>query len=83
MAGGTLPDSQNDRIRITRQNPSNNIQQEMIVNLKAITKRQAPDVVLQPNDIVEVPTANGKRFLRNILEGVVPGIARFPVRVIR
>jgi polysaccharide export outer membrane protein len=83
MAGGTLPDSQNDRIRITRQNPSNNIQQELIVDLKAITKRQAPDVVLQPNDIVEVPTANGKRFLRNILEGVVPGIARFPVRVIR
>lgn len=82
MAGGTLPDSQSDRIRIVRQNPSNNIQQEMIVDLKAITKRQAPDVVLQPNDIVEVPTANGKRFLRNILEGVVPGIARLPVRVI-
>ena len=83
MAGGTLPDSQSDRIRIIRQNPANNIKQELIVDLKAITKRQAPDVVLQPNDIVEVPTASGKRFLRNILEGVVPGIARFPVRVIR
>jgi polysaccharide biosynthesis/export protein len=83
MAGGTLPDSQSDRIRIIRQNPSNNIKQELIVDMKAIMKRQAPDVVLQPNDIVEVPTANGRRFLRNILEGVVPGIARFPVRVIR
>ncbi len=83
MSGGTLPDSQSDRIRIVRQNLSNNMKQELIVDLKAINKRQAPDVVLQPNDIVEVPTANGKRFLRNILEGVVPGIARFPVRVIR
>jgi polysaccharide export outer membrane protein len=83
MAGGTLPDSQSDRIRIVRQNTSNNMKQELIVDLKAITKRQAPDVVLQPNDIVEVPTASGRRFLRNILEGVVPGIARFPVRVIR
>ncbi|MEK6282935.1 MAG: polysaccharide biosynthesis/export family protein [Acidobacteriota bacterium] len=83
MAGGTLPDSQSDRIRIIRQNPSNNIQQELVVDLKAISKRRAADVVLQPNDIVEVPTASGKRFLRNVLEGVVPGIARFPVRVIR
>ncbi len=83
MAGGTLPDSQSNRIRIVRQNASNNMKQELIADLKAINKRQAPDIVLQPNDIVEVPTANGKRFLRNILEGVVPGIARFPVRVIR
>ncbi|HYJ85240.1 MAG TPA: polysaccharide biosynthesis/export family protein [Pyrinomonadaceae bacterium] len=83
MAGGTLPDSQSDRIRIVRQNTSNNMKQELIADLKAINKRQAPDVVLQPNDIVEVPTASGRRFLRNILEGVVPGIARFPVRVIR
>lgn len=83
MAGGTLRDSQSDRIRIIRQNPSNNLKQELVVDLKAINKRQANDVVLQPNDIVEVPTANGRRFLRNILEGVVPGIARFPVQVIR
>ncbi len=83
MAGGTLPDSQSDRVRILRQKPDGVNKEELVVNLKAITKRQAPDVVLQANDIVEVPTASGRRFLRNILEGVVPGIARFPVRVIR
>ncbi len=83
MAGGTLPDSANDRVRILRQRPDGLNKEELVVNLKAISKRQAPDVVLQPNDIVEVPTASGRRFLRNILEGVVPGIARFPVRVIR
>jgi polysaccharide export outer membrane protein len=83
MTGGMLPDSQSDRIRIIRQNPVNNIKQELVVDLKAITKRRAADVVLQPNDIVEVPTASGKRFLRNVLEGVVPGIARYPVRIIR
>lgn len=83
MAGGMLRDSQSDRIRIVRQNASNNLKQELIVDLKAINKRQAADVVLLPNDIVEVPTANGRRFLRNVLEGVVPGIARFPTQVIR
>ena len=83
MAGGTLPDSANDRVRILRQKPDGINKEELVVNLKAISKRQAPDVVLQPNDIVEVPTANGRRLLRNILEGVVPGVARLPVRVIR
>lgn len=83
MAGGTLRDSQSDRIRVIRQNASDNLKQELIVDLKAINKRQAADIVLQPNDIVEVPTANGRRFLRNILERVVPGIARFPTQIIR
>jgi polysaccharide export outer membrane protein len=83
MAGGTLPDSANDRVRILRQKPDGINKEELIVNLKAISRRQAPDVLLQPNDIVEVPTASGRRLLRNILEGVVPGVARLPVRVIR
>jgi polysaccharide export outer membrane protein len=83
MAGGTLPDSQSDRVRILRQKADGVNKEELVVNLKAITKRQIPDVVLQANDIVEVPTASGRRLLRNILEGVVPGVARFPVRVIR
>ncbi|HKO62502.1 MAG TPA: SLBB domain-containing protein [Pyrinomonadaceae bacterium] len=83
MAGGTLPDSASDRVRILRQRPDGINKEELVVNLKAISKRQAPDVVLQPNDIVEVPTSSGRRLLRNILEGVVPGIARMPVRVIR
>ncbi|HKO98094.1 MAG TPA: SLBB domain-containing protein [Pyrinomonadaceae bacterium] len=83
MAGGAMRDSQSDRIRIIRQNASNNLKQELVVDLKAINKRLAADVVLQPNDIVEVPTANGRRFLRNLIEGVVPGIARMPIQVIR
>ncbi len=83
MAGGTLPDTQSERIRILRQKPEGLSKDEILVDLRAINKRKAPDVVLQPNDIVEVPTASGKRFLRNVLEGVVPGVARFPVRVIR
>lgn len=83
MAGGTLPDTASERVRIIRQAADGVTKQELVADIKAINKRQAPDIVLQPNDIVEVPTASGKRFLRNVLEGVVPGIARFPVRVIR
>jgi polysaccharide export outer membrane protein len=81
MAGGPLPDSQSDRVRIIRQN--GNTKEEMVVDLKAINRRRVADVVLRANDIVEVPTASGRRFLRNLLEGAVPSVGRFPVRVIR
>src|SRR5688572_16323712 len=83
MAGGTLPDTRSDRVRIVRQNHRNNARQEIIVDLKAIARRQADDVVLQANDIVEVPTASGKRFLRTLLGTVVPSAARLPMQVIR
>lgn len=83
MAGGTLPDTQSDRVRIVRQNQRSKARQEIVVDLKAISKRHAEDIALQANDIVEVPTASGKRFLRNLLGGIVPSAARLPLQVIR
>lgn len=83
MAGGTLPDTRTDRVRIVRQNQRSNARQEIVVDLKAIARRQAEDIVLQANDIVEVPTASGKRFLRTLLGSIVPSAARLPVQVIR
>jgi polysaccharide export outer membrane protein len=81
MAGGTLPDTQSNRVRIIRQNAGRKT--EMIVDLKAINKQSAEDVVLQANDVVEVPTASGKRFLRNLLGSIIPSAARLPVQIIR
>jgi polysaccharide export outer membrane protein len=83
MSGGALPDTQNERVRIIRQDASSATKTEIIVNLKAISKHSAPDVVLQANDIVEVPTASGKRFLRTLLGSVAPALARMPVQIIR
>ncbi len=82
MAGGTLPDTQTDRIRIVRQN-GNNTRQEILVDLKAVARRPARDIELQPNDIVEVPVAGARRFMRRLLGDVVPSVARLPTYVIR
>jgi polysaccharide export outer membrane protein len=81
MAGGTLPDTQSERVRIVRQSPGGKT--EIVVDLKAISRRRAEDVALQANDIVEVPTASGKRFLRTLLGSAVPSAARLPVQIIR
>lgn len=82
MAGGTLPDTKTEQVRIIRQLPGSTTKTEIVVNLKAINKRQAEDVLLQANDIVEVPTASGKRLLRSLVGAIVPSVAQIPVRVI-
>ena len=82
MAGGLMPDTKTDKIRIVRQD-SGSSKSELIVDLKAIDRRQAEDIVLRPGDIVDVPASGGKRFLRGILSAVAPAVANAPVRVIR
>ena len=81
MAGGPLRDSKTDRIHIVRQQP-NGQKSEMYVNLSAIARKRAEDVMLQPNDIVEVPESTGKSVIRSLLGAVAPSVAQLPVRVI-
>jgi polysaccharide export outer membrane protein len=82
MAGGLKQDSKKDKVRIVRQEPGSTISKEMIVDLSAIEKKQAPDVALMANDIVDVPASAGKSLLRSLLGTVVPTVSQLPVRVI-
>lgn len=82
MAGGPLRDSKTDRVRIVRQQPGSAGRSEIYVNLNAIAHKQAEDVMLQANDIVEVPESTGKSIIRSLLGAVAPSVAQLPVRVI-
>jgi polysaccharide export outer membrane protein len=82
MSGGTLPDTKSDRVRIVRQSAASTTKTEIFVDLKAIDRRQAEDVVLQSGDIVDVPTSGGKRILRGLVGAIVPSVGQLPVRVI-
>jgi polysaccharide biosynthesis/export protein len=83
MAGGRMPDSKSDQIRIIRQVPGGQTKTEILVDLKAIERRKSEDVALQAGDIVDVPTSSGKRFLRGIVGALAPAMVREPVRIIR
>lgn len=83
MAGGTLPDTKSDRVRIIRQQSSTGAGAEIIVDLRAIENLRAEDVLLQANDVVKVPTASGRRFLRTLANAVPTSVARLPVTVVR
>lgn len=82
MAGGLKQDSKKDKVRIVRQEPGSTTSKEMIVDLSAIEKKRAEDIVLMPNDIIDVPTSAGKSLLRSLISGIVPNVATLPVRVI-
>jgi polysaccharide biosynthesis/export protein len=83
MAGGVMPDSKLDKVRIVRQEPRGGSKSEFFVDIKAIDKWQAEDVRLQPGDIVEVQASGGRRFLRTLLSAIAPAAANAPVRVIQ
>ncbi len=82
MSGGTMPDTKSDRVRIVRQPPGTAARTEIIVDLKAIDKQKAEDIVLQAGDIVDVPTSGAKRLFRSLVGAVVPSVAQLPTRII-
>jgi polysaccharide export outer membrane protein len=82
MAGGVKQDSKKDKVRIVRQQPGTSTSQEIVVDLSAIEKKQAEDIALMPNDIIDVPVSGGKSFMRTLLGTVAPSVAQLPVRVI-
>jgi polysaccharide biosynthesis/export protein len=82
IAGGTRQDTKKDKIRIVRQEPGAQTKKEMVIDLSAIEKRQAEDIQLLPNDIVDVPTSAGRSLLRGLIGGGTQSLTQLPVRVI-
>jgi polysaccharide export outer membrane protein len=82
MAGGFLADSKKDRVRLVRQDSASGMRKEIIVDYQAISTQKAPDIALQPSDIIEVQVSGGKRILRSLAGAIVPSVAQLPVRVI-
>jgi polysaccharide biosynthesis/export protein len=82
-AGGTMPATKSDKIRIIRQTPGSTEKTVINVDLGAINKRRAEDVALQANDIVEVPTSSGKKIMNSLLNAVTPSLTNLPVYVLR
>lgn len=82
MAGGTAIDTKKNEIHIVRQIPGTTDKKEILVDLEAINKHKAEDIVLVANDIVDVPASGSKRLLRSLMGAVVPSVGQLPVRVI-
>ena len=63
MAGGTSLDTKKNSIHIIRQTPGTTDKNEIVVDLDAINRHKAEDVVLVANDIIDVPASVLKESL--------------------
>jgi polysaccharide export outer membrane protein len=82
MAGGTTSGAQLDKIKIRRQIVGSINRDELLVNLKDINQGKRDDVLLQPNDIIDVPGPSGsKKFLTDIFRSVIPAFTRVPLLI--
>lgn len=82
MAGGPQRDGNTDKIKIIRQAPDGGSKQEILVDLKAIQKRKAEDIVLIADDIVEVGTSASKTILSMLQGTVAPALSQGVIRAI-
>jgi sulfur carrier protein ThiS len=77
MAGGTLRATKMTGIRIIRPIKGSTTKEVIAVNLEAINKQRAQDVLLEPNDVIEVPTDKGVVLRDNfwkLLTGGLPSV---------
>lgn len=82
MSGGLGKDTRKDKIRIVRQEPGSATKKEIYVDLAAIEKRQADDISLVANDIVDVPISGTKSMIRSVVTGLGSSATQLPLRVV-
>jgi len=83
-AGGLAPEANSEKIRIIRQVNGTTAKTEIVANLKAINKRQQEDILLQANDVIDVPgPSGGKKFLDGVMKALVPRMVSYPLGIIR
>jgi polysaccharide export outer membrane protein len=84
LAGGSMPGSKLDRVRVIRPQNASGVSEEIVVNLKKV-KKGLPDLTLQPYDIVEVPGKPGKRgdllCVLRIGSGKIPLVSNSPSEI--
>jgi polysaccharide biosynthesis/export protein len=84
MAGGYSPEASKKKVRLIRQVPDSNTRIEQVLNVEDIEKRKMDDLVLQANDLIEVPNSAGKVIFRGLLNAGPTGFMNvLPMRIIR
>jgi polysaccharide export outer membrane protein len=82
IAGGTLPDTNTKKVRIVRSSTDGK-KTELFVDLKLAARQQSADLILQPNDIIEVPKEGGVSIaLKGVFKNMLPMVTNLPIRVV-
>jgi polysaccharide export outer membrane protein len=71
LAEGLLRTAASTRAEILRTSPEGGKRKEIAVNLKAVMQGRAPDIALQPDDILVVPNSASKAAMYRAVEAAV------------
>jgi polysaccharide export outer membrane protein len=83
IAGGTSEGAQLDKVTIRRQIEGSINREVLLINVKEIKQGKRDDVLILPNDIIEVPGPTGvRKVFQDIFRSIVPSITNLPTRVI-
>jgi polysaccharide biosynthesis/export protein len=82
LAGGVNGEGARNRVRLVREEPGKETRSEKVYNVDDIHRRKIADVVLQPNDIVEVPGSTMRVAVRNMLGVSINMLTALPYFII-
>jgi polysaccharide export outer membrane protein len=80
-AGGITATAKTGKVRIQRQQAGSVEKTVLVFDLKQIAQREIEDPVIRANDIIEVPTDNGKVLTRGLIKALVGGLGNIFYRV--
>lgn len=83
QAGGFMPDAAKGRVKVARVESGTNVRKEIVYNVDDIQKKKAEDVLLQPNDVIDVPTSITKNTVRSLMSVGVGMVGALPYWIIR
>lgn len=81
LAGGPTRLAKTGSIHIMRSEPGKP-RVEIPIDIKAIGKNLAPDVLLEANDVIAVPNSGGKTFLQGFVGALGGSIGNLPMTVV-
>jgi len=82
QVGGFAQDAAKKKISLSRVDPATHTRKETIYNLEDIKKLRAEDVVLQANDMIEVPSSTGSSTKRTIFTALAQTAGVLPLYAI-
>jgi polysaccharide biosynthesis/export protein len=82
-AGGFMADASKGKVKVVRTETGSNQRKEIVYNINDIQKKRAEDVLLQPNDVIDVPTSIAKSSVRNLLTTGIGTLMYLPYYIIQ
>ena len=82
MAGGFNTEANKKNVQIIRQDNSTGTRKEMLVNVEDIEKRKAEDILLMPNDVVNVQESVAKNLKKSFMQIVPATVSAMPLVIL-